>query len=154
MKIALGADHAGFALKSALKGLLQQAGYVCVDLGAFSDSPSDYPDFAVLVARAVASGECHFGIVICGTGIGSQMAAGKVPGIRAALCHDEFTARLSRSHNDANVLCLGGRVLAPDLAWRVVQVWLETPFSGDERHSRRLRKLARLEESLIRSSDG
>lgn len=144
-RIALGSDHAGFALKEWLKKRLEEAGYECCDFGTDSPQPCDYPDFSVTVAQAVASGEFDTGIVICGTGIGSSIAANKVRGVRCALCWNEYTARMARTHNDANVLALGARVIGNELAWEIVKVWLETPFSGEERHKRRLEKIANLE---------
>lgn len=145
-RIALGSDHAGFALKEGLKRRLTEAGYECLDLGTHSEQPCDYPDFASAVAYAVVSGQCDCGIVICGTGIGSSIAANKIPGARCALCGNEYMARMARAHNDANILALGARVIGEELAWSIVQTWLTTPFSGDERHRRRLAKIAALEK--------
>ncbi len=116
--IALGADHAGFALKEALKGWLIDEGYQVLDLGTHSTESVDYPDYAVLVADAVADHEVERGVLICGTGIGMTMAANKVPGVRVALCSDLYTARMSHEHNDANVLALGGRLMSPEMAAR------------------------------------
>jgi len=147
-RIALGSDHAGFPLKEWLKAKLTEAGYECVDFGTDNPQSCDYPDFAVPVAQAVVKGECETGIVICGTGVGSSIAANKVPGIRCALCWNEYTARLARAHNNANVLALGARVIGMELAWEIVKVWLETPFSKEERHRRRLEKIATLERTL------
>ncbi|MCS7191562.1 MAG: ribose 5-phosphate isomerase B [Armatimonadetes bacterium] len=144
-RIALGSDHAGFELKEWLKNLLTEKGYECLDFGTNNPKPCDYPDFSSAVAHAVASKECDTGIVICGTGIGSSIAANKVFGVRCALCWNEYTARMARSHNDANVLALGARVIGFELAWEIVKVWLETPFSEDERHKRRLEKISALE---------
>ncbi|MCS7185405.1 MAG: ribose 5-phosphate isomerase B [Armatimonadetes bacterium] len=144
-RIALGSDHAGFELKEWLKERLEEAGYECQDFGTHVPQSCDYPDFSVAVAHAVASGEFDTGIVICGTGIGSSIAANKIPGIRCALCWNEYTARMARTHNDANVLALGARVIGNELAWEIVKVWLETPFSGEERHRRRLEKISTLE---------
>lgn len=146
-RIALGSDHAGFPLKEWLKGKLEEAGYECYDFGTHDPQSCDYPDFSAAVAYAVASGQFDTGIVICGTGIGSSIAANKVSGVRCALCWNEYTARMARSHNDANVLALGARVIGPELAWEIVKVWLETPFSGEERHKRRLGKISALENS-------
>ncbi|MGQ9462121.1 MAG: ribose 5-phosphate isomerase B [Candidatus Fervidibacter sp.] len=143
--IALGSDHAGFELKEWLKVKLEEAGYECHDFGTYSPQSCDYPDFSAAVARAVASGQCDTGIVICGTGIGSSIAANKVPGVRCALCWNEYTARMARYHNDANILALGARVIGMELAWEIVKVWLETPFSNEERHRRRLEKVSVLE---------
>ncbi|MFN4179663.1 MAG: ribose 5-phosphate isomerase B [Armatimonadota bacterium] len=146
-RIALGSDHAGFPLKEWLKGKLEEAGYECYDFGTHNPQSCDYPDFSAAVAHAVASGQFDTGIVICGTGIGSSIAANKIPGVRCALCWNEYTARMARSHNDANVLALGARVIGSELAWEIVKVWLETPFSGEERHKRRLGKISALENS-------
>lgn len=144
-RIAIGSDHAGFALKERLKKRLSEAGYECADFGTFNEQSCDYPDFAAAVAHAVVSGQCHLGIVICGTGIGSSIAANKIFGARCALCCNEYMARMARAHNDANILALGARVVGEELAWSIVQTWLTTPFSGDERHRRRLAKIAALE---------
>lgn len=137
MNIALGCDHGGFALKKELVHLLEQAGHVIVDLGCFSEESVDYPEFANGVCQAIKDGRCSRGILVCGTGIGMSIAANRHRHIRAALCHEAFTARLSREHNDANVLCLGARVLGVALALDIVKVWLETEFAGG-RHLRRI----------------
>lgn len=150
-RIAIGSDHAGFNLKERLKERLREAGFDCLDLGTYSREFCDYPDFAVAVAKTVASGECDLGIVICGTGIGSSIAANKVSGIRCALCWNEYTAKMSRAHNDANVLALGERVIGEELAWSIVWAWLSTPFGGEEHHRRRLDKIEALEKSFIPS---
>ena len=135
MKIALGSDHGGFALKREIADWLEQAGHEVLDMGADGPESVDYPDYADRVCRSVLAGESERGILICGTGIGMSMVANRHRGIRAALCHDAFTARMSREHNDANVLCLGGRVLGPALALDIVAVWLATAFEGG-RHQR------------------
>ncbi len=146
MRIAVGADHAGWELKSAVIAWLTAKRLPHLDVNPGPQDPhDDYPDSAAAVARSVAGGESDFGIAICGTGVGSCITANKIPGIRAALCTDTFSARHSRLHNNANVLCLGGRVLGPGLALEIVEIWLNTPFSGEPRHQRRLEKLARLE---------
>jgi len=137
VNIALGCDHGGFALKKELVHLLEQAGHVIVDLGCFSEESVDYPEFADRVCEAIEDGRCSRGILVCGTGIGMSIAANRHRHIRAALCHEGFTARLSREHNDANVLCLGARVLGVALALDIVKVWLETEFAGG-RHLRRI----------------
>ncbi len=147
LKIALGSDHAGFELKERLKRRLVEEGYQCIDFGTDNPQSCDYPDFSFAVANAVASGKCDTGIVICGTGIGSSIAANKVQGVRCALCWNEYTARMARHHNDANVLALGARVIGAELAWEIVKVWLETPFSNDERHKRRVGKISAFEVS-------
>jgi len=145
MKVALGADHAGFQLKETLKKMLEEMGIASKDFGCASTAQVDYPDFAEAVARAVAGGEAERGIMVCGTGIGASIAANKIPGVRAALCHDAFTAVASRCHNDANVLCLGARVLEESLACEIARTWLKTDFSGEERHRRRISKIAQIE---------
>ena len=144
--VALGADHGGYELKEFLKQFLLDSGYEVRDLGTDSKAAVDYPDFAAAVARAVAAGEAWRGIVVDAAGIGSAMAANKVPGARAALCYDSTTARNSREHNDANVLTLGARMLAPETAREIVALWLETPFAGG-RHQRRIDKIIALERS-------
>lgn len=145
MRVAIGSDHAGAALKTALVDLLRELVIGHHDFGTFDTQAADYPDVAHAVAGAVAGGEYDRGIIICGTGIGASIAANKVRGIRAALCHDTFSARMSRAHNDANVLCMGGRIIGPGLAVEIVREWLATPFSGEERHARRIGKIARIE---------
>ncbi len=141
MKIALGADHRGFPLKEALKARLRQQGYTVVDVGTHSAETSvDYPDFARKVAERVRTGEATYGVLICHTGIGMSMAANKIPGIRAALVWDAEQARLSRAHNDANVLCFPGSFVPVERAWEALQRFLETPFEGG-RHARRVHKL-------------
>ncbi len=149
--VALGSDHAGYELKEYLKQFLQQLGYEVQDLGTGSTDPVDYPDFAQAVAQAVATGRAWRGIVVDGAGIGSAMAANKVPGVRAALCYDRATARNSREHNDANVLTLGARLLRPEEAREVAAVWLETEFGGG-RHQRRVDKITALEGGSISKS--
>jgi ribose 5-phosphate isomerase B len=140
MRIAVGSDHRGFRLKEALKGYLAGSGHHVLDLGSDNPGSVDYPDYARAVARAVASREAERGILICGTGIGMSMAANRTPGIRAALCCDVRMARMSRRHNDANVLCLGAQLLRSAQAKRILGVWLRTGFEGG-RHVRRIRKL-------------
>lgn len=140
MKIAVGADHAGFEVKERIARRLADLGHEILDCGTTSAESVDYPDHAAAVARKVAAGECERGILVCGTGIGVAMAAGKVKGVRAATVHDRFTARMSREHNDSNVLCLGGRVLEPRHAVEIAEFWLTVPFGGG-RHERRVRKI-------------
>jgi len=142
--IALGADHAGYVLKEALKGWLINHGYQVLDLGTHSTESVDYPDYAGLVAESVADHKVERGLLICGTGVGMSIAANKVPGVRAALCADLYTARMSREHNDANVLVLGGRLMGADMASDILQAWLETAFAGG-RHARRVEKIADVE---------
>ena len=145
MRIAIGADHAGFALKQHLIGTLKRLGHDVDDRGTHSEAPVDYPDICANVGRLVASRAADRGIVIGGSGQGEQMAANKVPGIRAALCNELYTARLSRLHNDANVLAIGARVVAPGLADEIVTLWLNTAFEGG-RHQRRVDQIAALEK--------
>ncbi len=145
MRIALGADHAAYELKKYVIERVRDLGYEVVDMGTDSDESCDYPDFAVTVARAVRDGEAERGILMCGTGLGMTYAANKVRGIRAALCCSEYTAEMSRTHNDANVLCLGSRILDRDEAVHIIDIWLKTEFQGG-RHARRLDKIARIEE--------
>lgn len=136
--IAIGCDHGGYALKQDIISHLEDRGLDYKDYGCYTDESCDYPVYARLVGQAVADGECEQGILICGTGLGISMAANKMPGIRAAVCTDCFCAEATRQHNDANVLCLGGRVVGPGLALKIVDTFLDTPFSGDERHLRRI----------------
>ena len=137
MRVAIGADHAGFLLKQHLKEWLVAEGHRVVDAGTNSSDSVDYPDYAAAVARAVSAGEAERGLLVCGTGIGMVIAANKVPGIRAGVCGDVETARLSRQHNDLNVLALAGRTTSLDHAITIVRTWFETPFEGG-RHQRRL----------------
>ena len=136
--IAIGCDHGGYALKQEIIAHLEDRGLDYKDFGCYTDESCDYPVYARLVGQAVADGECEQGILVCGTGLGISMAANKMPGIRAAVCTDCFCAEATRQHNDANVLCLGGRVVGPGLALKIVDTFLDTPFSGDERHLRRI----------------
>ncbi len=136
--IAIGSDHGGFALKQALMAHLEKRGLAFRDFGTYTEASCDYPVYARAVAQAVASGECERGILICGTGIGVSITANKVPGIRAALCGDCFSAEATRQHNDANILCMGARVTGEGLALKITDTFLDTPFSGDERHIRRI----------------
>ena len=139
--IALGCDHGGFALMQEVKAHLEERGLEYRDFGTYDESSCDYPVYAKKAAGAVASGECKRGILICGTGIGISITANKVPGIRAALCGDCFSAEMTRQHNDANMLALGARVTGPGLALKIVDTFLDTPFSGEERHARRVRMI-------------
>lgn len=145
MEIAVGADHAGFALKQRIKQELEKQGHQVHDLGTNSGESVDYPDFAAKVCREVIGGQVQRGILVCGTGVGMAMAANKLPGIRAASVCGPVAARLSRAHNDANVLTLGARLLNETEALAIVRVWLETEFSGEGRHQRRVQKIAELE---------
>ena len=146
MRIAIGSDHAGFVLKEHLKGTLQRLGHIIDDYGAHSEEPTDYPLICIEVGRAVADGHADRGIVLGGSGQGEQIAANKVPGIRAALCNDLYTARLSREHNDANVLSMGGRIVAFGLADEIAALWLKTPFEGG-RHQRRIDQITAAERA-------
>ncbi|HLJ23770.1 MAG TPA: ribose 5-phosphate isomerase B [Candidatus Acidoferrales bacterium] len=143
--VAIGADHGGFELKEQLKDYLRDWGYHALDLGTNGTEAVDYPDFAEAVGNAVAQSRAWLGIVIDSAGIGSSIAANKVPGVRAALCYDRATARNSREHNDANVLTLGAKLLAPEAAREIVALWLSTPFAGG-RHQRRVDKIRGIEE--------
>ncbi len=145
MRIAVGSDHAGYPLKAHLVDWLDQQGHDVADLGTSSEQPVDYPPYCAAVGLAVANGDADRGIVLGGSGQGEQLAANKVRGVRAALCHDLYTARLSRSHNDANVLSMGGRIVASGLAEEIVALWLDTPFDGG-RHQRRVDLLAAIEQ--------
>ena len=136
--IGIGSDHGGFALKEAIKKHLEERGLEYKDFGTYSSASCDYPVYGRAVAKAVAAGECQLGILICGTGIGISITANKVPGVRAALCSDCFSAEATRQHNNANILALGARVLGEGLALKIVDTFLDTPFSNDERHVRRI----------------
>ena len=147
MKIAIGSDHAGFGLKEEVRGLLSAGNLEVIDCGTDNTSSVDYPDFGEKASRMVSTGQVDRGILICGTGIGMSMVANKFPNVRAALCNDLFSAKMSRLHNDANVLVLGGRVIGKDLAAEIVRTWLDTPFEGD-RHMRRLQKIKKIEDNV------
>lgn len=147
MKIALGSDHAGYDLKNRIKDFVETLGYEPCDLGSYSQESVDYPDFAVKVAHAVRDKQCDLGILVCGTGLGMAIAANKIKGIRAVTCSDTFSARCSREHNDANILCIGARVVGEGLAMDIVKTWLEAEFEGG-RHLRRVNKIIKLEEVM------
>lgn len=150
MIIGIGSDHGGFQLKKQIIEYLNSKGIDVKDFGTCDESTSvDYSDYGLAVAESVVSGECERGIIICGTGIGISMAANKVPGIRAALCTDTYMARMSREHNNANILALGERVLGSGLALEIVETWLNTQFSGD-RHERRINKIADIEKKYLK----
>ena len=144
--IALAADHAGYPLKEEIKKHLSDRGFDVKDFGTDSDKSVDYAVFAKIAGEAVASGECRLGIFYCGTGVGISMAANKVRGIRAANCADTFSARMTRLHNNANVLCLGSRVIGAGLALDMVDLFVDTPFSGEERHQRRIDQVMAIED--------
>ena len=150
MHVAIGADHAGFPLKEHLKETLRRLGHTVDDYGTNSEEPVDYPPICTAVGRAVVAGRAERGIVLGGSGQGEQIAANKVVGIRAALCHDLFTARLSREHNDANVVAMGGRIVAFALADEILDLWLKTPFAGG-RHQRRVDQIRQAEADALRA---
>lgn len=139
--IAIGCDHGGFELKQEIIRYLKEKQIEFKDFGTDSTASCDYPEYAKKVAKAVVSGECKYGILICGTGIGISIAANKIKGVRCALCHDVFSAEATRLHNDANILAMGGRVVGGGLAVKIVDTFLNTPFSNDERHIRRISKI-------------
>lgn len=145
MVVALGADHAGLELKDKLKAWLIQRGHQVVDFGTNTPERVDYPDYALQVGEAVAEGKAERGVLVCGTGVGMAMAANKVQGVRAAFCPDLLTARLSREHNDANVLALGGRIMGRELAIEILKLWLTTPFESG-RHEPRIKKIGEIEQ--------
>ena len=145
MRIAVGCDHAGFPLKAIVLETIRRCGHEAIDLGTFSTDPVDYPDYAEKVGRAVQRREADRGILLCGSGVGAAIAANKMRGIRAALCHDTFSAHQGVEHDDANVLSLGARIIGPDLALEIVQAFLQAKFSGEERHARRLGKVLAIE---------
>jgi ribose 5-phosphate isomerase B len=145
--IAIAADHGGFELKSETAKLFKEQGITYHDFWPHDRRDVDYPDYAQMVARAVAAGQFRRGMLICGTGQGMAISANKIKGIRAAVCHDTISARMSREHNDANVLCLGQRVIGPGLAGDIVKTWLDTDCSDEERNRRRVKKIMALEES-------
>jgi ribose 5-phosphate isomerase B len=153
LSVALGADHAGWELKEALKAWLMDAGCLVVDFGTHGPDSVDYPDYALQVAEAVTVGKVERGVLVCGTGIGMTIAANKVPGIRAALCGDVFTARMSREHNDANVLALAGRLTGRETGLEILRAWLDTPFAGG-RHARRVDKIGEMERVPPRGRQG
>jgi len=142
MRIYIGADHAGYKLKETIKKRLSDLGNEVIDMGTDSDESTDYPDYAKKVSEAVANDNGSKGVLICGTGIGMSMTANKIKGIRAALCHDEYTARAAREHNDANILCMGARVLDENTAEEISKIFFSTEFSSEERHHRRVNKIS------------
>ena len=142
---AIASDHGGFVMKAQIIAHLQSRGIEIADLGCYSEDSVDYPEYAAKLCKAIRAGEYERGILVCGTGIGMSIAANKFSGIRATLCGDCFSAEMSRQHNNSNVLCLGGRVLGQELALRITDIWIDTPFSGLEKHERRLGMIAGLE---------
>ena len=143
--IALGSDHGGYGLKQEVIKHLQEKGIEYKDYGCYSEESCDYPIYGKAVAEAVAKGECEQGIIICGTGIGISIAANKVPGVRAALCHDCFSAQATREHNNANIICFGARIVGVEMAKAIVDSWLETEYSNEERHQRRIDMISEIE---------
>jgi ribose 5-phosphate isomerase B len=150
MRIAVGADHAGFEMKRDLAGYLAQQGHEITDLGTHSTAPVDYPDIADAVASAIRNGQADRGILVCGSGAGAAVAACKFPGIRASVCHDTYTARQAVEHDDLNVLCLGARVIGPALARTLTDAFLAAGFSGEERHMARLTKIDAIESRFAK----
>lgn len=148
--IAIGCDHGGFDLKNTIIKHLEEQNIEVKDFGCYSLESVDYPDFAVAVAKSVANGECEKGIVICSTGIGVSIAANKIKGIRCALVNDLLSARLTREHNDSNVLAMGAFVVAPETAKQITDIWINTEFSGGERHLRRVGKITKIESDFIK----
>jgi ribose 5-phosphate isomerase B len=150
MRVAVGADHAGFELKRDLAGALAQQGHEILDLGTHSSAPVDYPDIAEAVATAVRNGQVDRGIIVCGSGAGVSVAACKFPGVRAAICHDCYTARQAVEHDDVNVLCLGARVIGPALARTLVETFLAATFNAEERHLRRVAMIEAIESKFTK----
>ena len=139
--IAIGSDHGGYELKQEIMEHLKEGNIEYIDCGSYSKESCDYPDYAKKVAEAITSKQAEYGILVCGTGIGISIAANKIKGIRAALCHDCFSAEATKLHNDANILAMGARVVGPGLALKIVDTFIDTPFSNDERHIRRINKI-------------
>jgi RpiB/LacA/LacB family sugar-phosphate isomerase len=150
MKIAIASDHAGFAMKERLRPWIAEGGHELMDLGAYDEEPSDYPDFAEAIARAVLDGRVERGLLLCGSGVGASIAANRFPGVRAALAHDAFSARQAVYDDDANVLCLGPRVIGEEIAKLLITTFLDATFSHLERHERRLAKLRAIEDAVRR----
>lgn len=148
MKIAIGCDHGGFELKEAVRGYLEERQIPYEDFGAYNTDSVDYAPIAAKAARAVAAGQADFGVLVCSTGIGISMAANKVKGIRAALCTNEFCAEMTRRHNNANILCMGGKVVDPETGVKLLEIFLETEFEGG-RHQRRIDQIAQIEEGVL-----
>ena len=151
MKIVIGSDHAGFQLKNAMGDLIRGLGHSVLDVGAFNENPSDYPDFAEAVGRAVLDGKAERGVLICGSGIGASVAANKLIGIRAGICHDTYSGHQGVEHDNMNVLVMGSRVIGEKLAEDVVRAYLLSKFTNEERHVRRLAKVHALEEKMLKS---
>lgn len=154
MRIVVGADHAGLELKEEITGLIEALGHEVMDIGTHDTSPVDYPEFAETVAEAIIDGKAERGILICGSGVGASIAANKVPGIRAAVCHDTYSAHQGVEHDDVNVLCLGARVVGAEVAKELVKAFLGAAFTGEERHIRRLNKVLRIEAKYTKPGEG
>ena len=152
MKIAVGSDHAGFVLKQDVAALLRKDGHVVVDVGTDSTAPVDYPDFAEAVSQAVLDGRAERAVLICGSGVGASVAANKLPGIRAAICHDIYSAHQGVEHDDMNVLVLGGRIIGPALVPELVRAFVAAQFTSEERHVRRLAKVKAIEKRYTQGS--
>jgi RpiB/LacA/LacB family sugar-phosphate isomerase len=151
MRIVIGSDHAGFALKNAMGDVLRSMGHEVLDIGAFNENPSDYPDFAEAVCRAVLDGRAERGLLICGSGIGASVAANKLIGIRAGICHDTYSGHQGVEHDNMNVLVMGSRVVGTKLAEDIIRAYLPAKFTNEERHVRRLAKVAALEKKMVKS---
>lgn len=152
-KVAIAADHGGFPLKQTLIDLMKSLGIEVLDLGTNSTASVDYPDFAESLGKAVATGQVERGVLLCGSGVGASVAANKIPGVRAGLCHDTYSAHQGVEHDDMNVLCLGARVIGPELAVELVKNFLGAKFTGEERHVRRLNKVLKIEQGLLAASE-
>jgi RpiB/LacA/LacB family sugar-phosphate isomerase len=151
MKVVIGSDHAGFALKNAMGDVLRSMGHEVLDIGAFNENPSDYPDFAEAVGRAILDGRAERGVLICGSGIGASVAANKLIGIRAGICHDTYSGHQGVEHDNMNVLVMGSRVVGEKLAEDIVRAYLPAKFTNEVRHARRLAKVAALEQKMVRA---
>jgi RpiB/LacA/LacB family sugar-phosphate isomerase len=151
MKVVIGSDHAGFQLKNAMGDLIRSLGHSVLDVGTFNENPSDYPDYAEAVGRAILDGKAERGVLICGSGIGASVAANKIGGIRAGICHDSYSGHQGVEHDNMNVLVMGSRVIGEKLAEDVVRAFLPAKFTNEERHVRRLNKVHALEEKMLKS---
>ncbi|HXK33530.1 MAG TPA: ribose 5-phosphate isomerase B [Dehalococcoidia bacterium] len=154
MRFAVGTDHAGFPLKAAVIDELRRLGHDVIDKGTHSMDAVDYPDFARAVGESVAAGEAERGIILCGSGVGASIAACKIRGVRAAICHDTYSAHQGVEHDDMNVLTIGARVIGPELAMEIVRAFAGAAFSGEERHARRLKKVLAIEDAYTREKEG
>ncbi len=150
MRIVVGADHRGYSLKETIAARLRSSGHEVLDVGTDGEKPVDYPDYALAVGKALLSGEAERGILVCGSGVGASIAANRLSGVRAGLCHDTYSAHQGVEHDDMNMLCLGSRVIGPELALELTQAFLKAIFSGEERHRRRLAKVRELEQGAER----